>query len=93
MNFGTFLMRHVVFGLIAAAIFWGGVFVVHPDVTLAALILWVLADYLWPLWDESSQTLHDKFARTYVVPVHATPGPPPPTMPPPAGRLHRDDGF
>jgi uncharacterized RDD family membrane protein YckC len=33
-------------------------------------ILFVLAallDYLWPLWDDKKQALHDKFARTNVV--------------------------
>lgn len=35
-----------------------------PFTLLSALV--TLADYLWPLWDARSQTLHDKIARTYV---------------------------
>jgi uncharacterized RDD family membrane protein YckC len=36
-------------------------------------LLWVLLDNLWMLWDRESQTLHDKAARTLVVPVAAYP--------------------
>jgi uncharacterized RDD family membrane protein YckC len=27
----------------------------------------VLLDYLWPLWDDKKQALHDKVAKTNVV--------------------------
>ena len=33
-------------------------------VPFAGLVL--LLDYLWPLWDSQSQTLHDKIVKTYV---------------------------
>ena len=33
----------------------------------AALGLLLLLDYLWPLWDDKNQALHDKLARTNVV--------------------------
>lgn len=96
-NFGTFLMRHFMFGLIASVIFFGGAIVLDPNVAAVALILGMLADYLWPLADERNQTLHDKFARTFVVPTRSAAPPvtpaPPPIMPPPARRLHRDDDF
>jgi len=32
-----------------------------------------ILDYLWMLWDKENQTLHDKLARSYVVPVAAYP--------------------
>jgi len=32
-----------------------------------ALGLLLLLDYLWPLWDDKNQALHDKLARTNVV--------------------------
>jgi uncharacterized RDD family membrane protein YckC len=37
--------------------------------TAGAFLLFVptLVDYLWPLWDERNQALHDKIASTYVV--------------------------
>ncbi|MGH3333168.1 MAG: RDD family protein [Nocardioidaceae bacterium] len=31
------------------------------------LVLLLLVDYLWPLWDDKNQALHDKLARTNVV--------------------------
>lgn len=36
-------------------------------------VLWTLLDGLWMLWDRENQTLHDKAARTLVVPVAAYP--------------------
>ncbi|MFN8126121.1 MAG: RDD family protein [Candidatus Nanopelagicales bacterium] len=38
---------------------------VLPVIGIAALAVWVL-DYLWPLWDQRRQALHDKAAQTYV---------------------------
>jgi uncharacterized RDD family membrane protein YckC len=35
--------------------------------------LWTLLDHLWMLWDRENQALHDKAARTLVVPVAAYP--------------------
>jgi uncharacterized RDD family membrane protein YckC len=35
--------------------------------------LWGLLDHLWMLWDRENQALHDKAARTLVVPVAAYP--------------------
>jgi uncharacterized RDD family membrane protein YckC len=29
--------------------------------------LYLLLDYLWPLWDDKSQAIHDKIAKTNVV--------------------------
>ena len=29
--------------------------------------LYLLLDYLWPLWDDKKQAIHDKFAKTNVV--------------------------
>jgi uncharacterized RDD family membrane protein YckC len=34
---------------------------------------WTLLDHLWMLWDRENQALHDKAARTLVVPVAAYP--------------------
>ena len=52
--------------------------------TLAACALFIptLLDYLWPLWDDRNQALHDKLANTYVV-RGAAPPPPAPTWEPP----------
>lgn len=38
---------------------------VVPLIGVIALMAWIL-DYLWPLWDQRRQALHDKAARTYV---------------------------
>jgi len=35
--------------------------------------VWTLLDNLWMLWDKEKQTLHDKVAKTVVVPVAAYP--------------------
>ena len=35
--------------------------------------LFILVDYLWPLWDRNRQTLHDKMAETLVVQVSPVP--------------------
>ena len=35
--------------------------------TIITLGLFYVVDYLWPLWDKNSQTLHDKMAGTLVV--------------------------
>jgi uncharacterized RDD family membrane protein YckC len=54
-NFGTALLREFV---IKGLLFWligGNLF--FP---------WLL-DYLWPLWDERKQSLHDKLVSSYVV--------------------------
>jgi uncharacterized RDD family membrane protein YckC len=48
----------------------GGKFVAN---ILINLCLIGLLDYLWMLWDKEKQTLHDKLARSYVVPVAAYP--------------------
>ena len=34
---------------------------------LGVFVLPILADYLWPLWDDQNQTLHDKAVRSLVV--------------------------
>jgi uncharacterized RDD family membrane protein YckC len=36
-------------------------------VLLILLVLPVILDFLWPLWDSQNQTLHDKMAGTFVV--------------------------
>jgi uncharacterized RDD family membrane protein YckC len=46
-------------------LFW----VTVPVLTFGAGIMLPLVDVLWPLWDERRQALHDKLARTFVVPV------------------------
>jgi uncharacterized RDD family membrane protein YckC len=54
-NFGTSLLRELVIkGLLVGTI--GGFF----------FIPW-LVNYLWPLWDERKQALHDKLVTSYVV--------------------------
>jgi uncharacterized RDD family membrane protein YckC len=50
-NFTTVLLRGVLIG-----VFY-----------VLTLGVGMIIDYLWPLWDERSQTLHDKLANTYVV--------------------------
>ena len=34
---------------------------------LGILVVPLLIDYLWPLWDDRSQALHDKGVRSFVV--------------------------
>lgn len=59
-SFGFALLREVVIkGLLVGQI--GGFLLYIP----------VLLNYLWPLWDESSQALHDKLVKTHVVVVAA----------------------
>jgi uncharacterized RDD family membrane protein YckC len=42
----------------------------------------MVADYLWPLWDEENRALHDKVCRTRVVRARVrTPPPAPPAAP------------
>jgi uncharacterized RDD family membrane protein YckC len=52
---------------------WGTAILRWGAYTAGALVLraiWPLIDYLWPLWDKPwHQTLHDKVARTLVVPA------------------------
>jgi uncharacterized RDD family membrane protein YckC len=36
-------------------------------VLVILLVLPVILDILWPLWDSQNQTLHDKMAGTYVI--------------------------
>jgi uncharacterized RDD family membrane protein YckC len=49
-----------------ATIRWG----TYALPALLAGLLWTLLDYLWPLWDKPwRQALHDKTARTIVVPT------------------------
>ena len=55
-GFGTVLMRHAVIG-----VFY-----------VCTLGIGIIVDYLWPLWDERSQSLHDKLAKTYVVAAYDT---------------------
>ena len=75
-GFGTVLMRHTLIGFFY----------------LITLGIGIVVDYLWPLWDERNQSLHDKLAKTYVVGAYGTvPAPPlrgpaPPAFAPPAGR-------
>ncbi len=57
-TYGTAALRWVVKYLVPQ----GAGFVVGP-----AILIWILLDYLWPLWDPKRQTLHDKAARTIVV--------------------------
>jgi len=66
-----------------AALRWGA----YTAGVLVLRGLWPLLDYLWPLWDRPwRQTLHDKVARTLVVPyrphheVGATSTHPPPSV-------------
>ena len=54
-EFGTALLREFVIKFLLFYVV-GGTF----------LIAW-LVDYLWPLWDERKQALHDKLATSYVV--------------------------
>ena len=55
-GFGTVLLRHALIG-------------VFYVITLG---VGIIVDYLWPLWDVRSQSLHDKLAKTYVVGAHGT---------------------
>jgi uncharacterized RDD family membrane protein YckC len=54
---------------------WGTAILRWGAYTAGSLVLrglWPLIDYLWPLWDRPwRQTLHDKVARTLVVPHRA----------------------
>jgi uncharacterized RDD family membrane protein YckC len=55
-TFGTALLREfVIKGLLFGTV--GSFFLSIPT----------LVDYLWPLWDEKKQALHDKLATSYVV--------------------------
>jgi uncharacterized RDD family membrane protein YckC len=51
---------------------------------LAACLLFIptLLDYLWPLWDDRNQALHDKMASTFVVRAEfgVVAAPPPPVQ-------------
>jgi uncharacterized RDD family membrane protein YckC len=54
-TFGTALLREFVIKTLLVG--WvGGTFVIPT-----------LVNYLWPLWDERKQALHDKVAESYVV--------------------------
>lgn len=46
--------------------------------TLGLLLLWIpgLLNYLWPLWDEKNQALHDKIVHSRVVMADAVENPP-----------------
>jgi uncharacterized RDD family membrane protein YckC len=56
-------------GWLAATLRWG-LFTVG---NLVAGILFLAVDYLWPFWDKPyRQALHDKAARTVVVPARST---------------------
>lgn len=44
--------------------------IVHV-LTIITLGLFYVVNYLWPLWDKNSQTLHDKMAKTLVVQARA----------------------
>ncbi len=55
-GFGTALARWLIPNVLFALV--GNV------VPFGFLLSW--GDYLWPLWDPKSQTLHDKMVRTYV---------------------------
>ncbi len=82
-SFGVVLLRELVGkGLLAAF----------------TLYIYTLFDYLWPIWDDKNQALHDKIASTLVVKADADPAriakisegggfaplpPPPPPAPPP----------
>lgn len=55
-TFGTALARWLVPNVLFS--------IVANVVPLGFLIAWL--DYLWPLWDSKSQTVHDKMVRTYV---------------------------
>lgn len=74
----TVLMRYVVIG-----VFY-----------IVTLLIGMIVDYLWPLWDEHRQALHDKVADTFVVvadgtvatqPYSGSSGAAPPRVPPPRG--------
>jgi uncharacterized RDD family membrane protein YckC len=54
-SFGTALLRE--FAIKTMLIGWVGGWFVIPT----------LINYLWPLWDERKQALHDKLAESYVV--------------------------
>ncbi len=45
----------------------------HHVLIALALILPLIVDLLWPLWDKQNQTLHDKFAHTLVLRPTAKP--------------------
>jgi uncharacterized RDD family membrane protein YckC len=61
-------------------------------VMLVVTGLYLLLDYLWPLWDRENRALHDMIARTHVVRTHTAktltlgpaPTPTPATFPSPA---------
>src|SRR4051794_34821721 len=55
-------------------------------VAACALFIPTILDYLWPLWDERNEALHDKMAHTWVVRADvAAPGVGVPPVPPTAG--------
>lgn len=81
MSFGVVLLRELVGRLLFASL---------------TLSIYALFDYLWPIWDDKNQALHDKVASTLVVTADADPArigkgrefalpppPPPPRQPPP----------
>lgn len=45
----------------------------HDALIAVVLIIPLVIDLLWPLWDKRNQTLHDKFARTVVMRPVAVP--------------------
>jgi uncharacterized RDD family membrane protein YckC len=51
-------------------------------VAACALFIPTLIDYLWPLWDDRNQALHDKMASTFVVRAEfgVVAAPPPPVQ-------------
>ncbi len=57
-GFGPAFLRWLIPAMLSAA-------QVIPVVGVIALMGWIL-DYLWPLWDQRRQALHDKAAKTYV---------------------------
>ncbi len=57
-GFGPATLRWVIPAILSAL-------QVVPLIGVVALMAWIL-DYLWPLWDQRRQALHDKAARTYV---------------------------
>ena len=46
---------------------WGAMLLRYASTTAMGLVGITLLDYLWPLWDDNRQALHDKVAGTNVV--------------------------
>jgi type IV secretory pathway VirB10-like protein len=40
---------------------------------IITLYIYIVVDYLWPLWDRENQALHDKIASTHVIVVRPDP--------------------